>query len=308
MRRIGFESLSDSKSQLVLEICSMATSPVACCHRHRIKHLVRSHFIDWYRLLGVCLFVFLSPGFQSFFTAVRTVVVLPHFQLSAVQHHRANHHPPPSIIAEDAGLELIKRRYHKLALQLHPDKNKHPKAEVAFKLVSEAYSCLSDNVKRRAFNSERRKHFCIECDKIPYSSPNLAVNNISQHSSKPKAQDPMNCSNPERSMQILKDIRNRLEEEIRVVEHCLKVNRRRETPVFNPPNNHSETKHRFRRETPIFEPSEYYFHGYPHLRSEIYRENELFSHFKRGSLKGRRGGYDSPVFENESEKRRFKGV
>ncbi|KAL4308257.1 hypothetical protein GQ457_01G002530 [Hibiscus cannabinus] len=264
MRRIGFESLSDSKSQLVLEICSMATSPVACCHRHRIKHLVRSHFIDWYRLLG---------------------------------------------IAEDAGLELIKRRYHKLALQLHPDKNKHPKAEVAFKLVSEAYSCLSDNVKRRAFNSERRKHFCIECDKIPYSSPNLAVNNISQHSSKPKAQDPMNCSNPERSMQILKDIRNRLEEEIRVVEHCLKVNRRRETPVFNPPNNHSETKHRFRRETPIFEPSEYYFHGYPHLRSEVYRENELlFSHFKRGSLKGRRGGYDSPVFENESEKRRFKGV
>ncbi|KAK8527641.1 hypothetical protein V6N13_085460 [Hibiscus sabdariffa] len=287
MRRIGFESLSDSKSQLVLEICSVATTPIACCHRHRIKHLVRSHFIDWYRLLGVCLFVFLPPG--SFYGG-------SHGGGAAF----------PALSSAAAPCEPPSSSFN--SLQLHPDKNKHPKAEVAFKLVSEAYSCLSDNVKRRAFNSERRKHFCIECDKIPYSNPNLSVNNIPQHSSKPKAQDPMNCSNPERSMQILKDIRNRLEEEIRVVEHCLKVNRRRESPVFNPPNNHSETKHRFRRETPIFEPSKYYFHGYPHLRSEVYRENELFSHFKRGSLKGRRGGYDSPIFENESEKRRFKGV
>lgn len=38
---------------------------------------------------------------------------------------------------EDAGIDVIRKQYHKLALQLHPDKNKHPKAEVAFKLVSE---------------------------------------------------------------------------------------------------------------------------------------------------------------------------
>ncbi|KAE8720530.1 putative Penguin [Hibiscus syriacus] len=147
MGRIGFESLSDAKSQLVLEICSMASTTVACSHRHRIKHLGRSRFIDWYRLLGV---------------------------------------------AEDAGLELIKRRYHKLALQLHPDKNKHPKAEAAFMLVSEAYSCLSDNAKRRAFNSERRQHICIKCDTTPYSNP---INDVSRHSLKPKAQDPLIVQN-----------------------------------------------------------------------------------------------------------------
>ncbi|KAE8679931.1 putative Penguin [Hibiscus syriacus] len=260
MGRIGFESLSDGKSRLVLEICSMVNTPIACSHRHRIKHLVKSRFIDWYRLLGV---------------------------------------------AEDAGLELIKRRYHKLALQLHPDKNKHSKAEVAFKLVSEAYSCLSDNVKRRAFNSERRKHFCIECNTIPYSNPD---NNISQHSSKPKAQDPMNCSKPERSLQILREIRNRLKEEIRVIEHCLKVNRR-ESPLFNPSNKLNEMNHMVQRETPIFEPSEYVIHGYPHLRNDVYREDERFMLFKRGSLKGRRrGDYDSPIFGNESEKASFKGV
>lgn len=71
---------------------------------------------------------------------------------------------------ENAGIDVIRKQYHKLgrvfiermvffffqsafsfscflrnafffffcaALQLHPDKNKHPKAEIAFKLVSE---------------------------------------------------------------------------------------------------------------------------------------------------------------------------
>ncbi|KAF5738737.1 hypothetical protein HS088_TW13G01638 [Tripterygium wilfordii] len=37
-----------------------------------------------------------------------------------------------SQVEENAGLDVIRKRYHKLALQLHPDKNKHPKAETAF--------------------------------------------------------------------------------------------------------------------------------------------------------------------------------
>ncbi|KAE9453247.1 hypothetical protein C3L33_14853, partial [Rhododendron williamsianum] len=40
-------------------------------------------------------------------------------------------------VEENAGSDVIRKQYHKLALQLHPDKNKHPKAEVAFKLLSE---------------------------------------------------------------------------------------------------------------------------------------------------------------------------
>ncbi|KAF5752175.1 Chaperone protein dnaJ 49 [Tripterygium wilfordii] len=43
-------------------------------------------------------------------------------------------------VGENAGVAVIRKRYHKLALQLHPDKNKHPKAEIAFKLVSQVRS------------------------------------------------------------------------------------------------------------------------------------------------------------------------
>ncbi|KAL0433966.1 UNVERIFIED_CONTAM: hypothetical protein Slati_2730900 [Sesamum latifolium] len=40
-------------------------------------------------------------------------------------------------VNENADVDGIRKQYHKLALQLHPDKNKHSKAETAFKLVSE---------------------------------------------------------------------------------------------------------------------------------------------------------------------------
>ncbi|XWS14132.1 hypothetical protein CRYUN_Cryun36dG0097100 [Craigia yunnanensis] len=270
MGRIGLEStISDAKSQLVLEICSMSTTPIACSHKHNFNNPVKSHFIDLYRLLGDL----------------------------------------PLQVEEDAGIELIKRRYHKLALQLHPDKNKHPKAEIAFKLVSEAYTCLSDNVGRRAFNSEKWKYLCIECNRIPYSSGNSLAH--SQHSSKLKAQDPTNCSRSSRVVQGLKDIRDRFKVEIRVIENCLRVNNlsRRESPLFNPSNNlcQSKIKHKSQRETPIFEPSDNLFQGYPHLRSQIYKKPESFWHLQRGSVQGREK-YHSPIFENASTTGIFRGM
>ncbi|XWS08548.1 hypothetical protein CRYUN_Cryun40dG0012000 [Craigia yunnanensis] len=264
MGRIGLEStIPDAKSQLVLEICSMSSTHIACSHKHHFNNPVKSHFIDWYRLLG-------DLTLQ---------------------------------VAEDAGIELIKRRYHKLALQLHPDKNKHPKAEVAFKLVSQAYTCLSDNDRRRAFNSERWKYFCIECNRIPYSSSNSLANS--------KAQDPTNCSRSSSVVQDLKDIRNRFKEETRVIENCLRVNSlsRRESPLFNPSNNlyQSKIKHKSQRETPIFEPSDYLFQGYPHLRNKIYKKPESYWHLQRGSVQGR-GKYHSPIFENQSATGIFRGM
>ncbi|KAJ4761040.1 DnaJ domain-containing protein [Rhynchospora pubera] len=39
---------------------------------------------------------------------------------------------------------MIKKQYHKLVALLHPDKNKIPGAEAAFKLVVEANNTLSD--------------------------------------------------------------------------------------------------------------------------------------------------------------------
>ncbi|KAL4348983.1 hypothetical protein GQ457_17G024350 [Hibiscus cannabinus] len=51
--------------------------------------------------------------------------------------------------AED---EVVAKQYRKLAPMLHPDKNKSVGAAGAFKLVTEAWSLLSDKTKRLAYN------------------------------------------------------------------------------------------------------------------------------------------------------------
>ncbi|KAI3414982.1 J domain-containing protein [Psidium guajava] len=49
-------------------------------------------------------------------------------------------------------LEEIKKAYRKLSLKVHPDKNKAPGAEEAFKKVSKAFKCLSDDGSRRQYD------------------------------------------------------------------------------------------------------------------------------------------------------------
>lgn len=46
----------------------------------------------------------------------------------------------------------IKKAYRKLALKYHPDKNSAPSAEAAFKSISTAFDCLSDQTKRETYD------------------------------------------------------------------------------------------------------------------------------------------------------------
>lgn len=55
-------------------------------------------------------------------------------------------------IEQSADETTIKKQYRKLALLLHPDKNKFAGAEAAFKLVGEANRLLSDKSKRRLYD------------------------------------------------------------------------------------------------------------------------------------------------------------
>eukprot|EP01018_Ginkgo_biloba_P026276 Gb_21956 [translate_table: standard] len=56
------------------------------------------------------------------------------------------------LVAEEA---VIKKQYRKLALLLHPDKNKCAGAEEAFKLIGEAWGVLSDKVQRSLYDHKR---------------------------------------------------------------------------------------------------------------------------------------------------------
>ena len=56
-------------------------------------------------------------------------------------------------VQKGASKEEIKGAYRKLALQYHPDRNKDPGAEEKFKQISEAYAVLSDDEKRKQYDT-----------------------------------------------------------------------------------------------------------------------------------------------------------
>uniref|UniRef100_A0A0D9VV18 J domain-containing protein n=1 Tax=Leersia perrieri TaxID=77586 RepID=A0A0D9VV18_9ORYZ len=59
-------------------------------------------------------------------------------------------------VETSADEETIKKNYRKLALQLHPDKNKSVGAKGAFTMVQEAWTVLSDKTKRAQYDQKRR--------------------------------------------------------------------------------------------------------------------------------------------------------
>ncbi|KAI5446459.1 hypothetical protein KIW84_014332 [Lathyrus oleraceus] len=164
------------------------------------------------------------------------------------------------------------------ALQLHPDKNKHPKAEIAFKLVSQAYTCLSDAAKRKSFNIERHRSFCIECNRIPYKPNTLPTNS---NASSFKARNITSKSISSKVRRNILDMRERLKEEAKVIENCLR------------------TKSVSKKESPVFNPSNYIYQSNPHPRGNLYKNPNTFWCLKTENAVHRDKGdaKASPIFE-----------
>ncbi|ORX98815.1 DnaJ domain-domain-containing protein [Clohesyomyces aquaticus] len=78
-------------------------------------------------------------------------------------------------VLQSASLELITRSYKRLALKLHPDRNRSHDATEAFQLLGRAYETLRDESKRRAYDliypSIKRAHPSTSTTQTPRSPP-----------------------------------------------------------------------------------------------------------------------------------------
>lgn len=62
-------------------------------------------------------------------------------------------------IAKDAPDSEIRKAYKRLALQLHPDKNKAPGADESFKAIGNAVATLTDDKKRKMYDLYGKDEF-----------------------------------------------------------------------------------------------------------------------------------------------------
>ncbi|KAJ1288327.1 hypothetical protein BS78_02G080700 [Paspalum vaginatum] len=80
---------------------------------------------------------------------------------------------------------LLKKQYRKLALLLHPDKNKFVGAEAAFKLIGEAHMILTDKVKRSCHDAKRNS-VVAKSAPLPKKrgQPSKKTNNVAKKANK----------------------------------------------------------------------------------------------------------------------------
>ncbi|KAL4205220.1 hypothetical protein AMTRI_Chr01g136260 [Amborella trichopoda] len=204
-------------------------------------------------------------------------------------------------VDEKAGVDIIRKNYLRRALQLHPDKNKHPKAEFAFKLVLEAYACLSDETKRKTFDLERCKSACKYClnqtqqsNRTPHDSPtNFFATEGPINLNLARAKLWRSGEGPPLSKKECRErVRKSLEREVQVIQNSLRA--------YRVPG----------RESPLFDPSRLLFPDYPYCRSSTnikkgrphFLERE-FWHMIGKNNRNRREKPDSPIFEGGPQNR-----
>lgn len=71
--------------------------------------------------------------------------------------------------------DLLKKNYRRLALLLHPDKNRYPLADSAFKLVADAWALLSDPSKRGLYDHELAVYSKIDLPLRRHQPPQSAA-------------------------------------------------------------------------------------------------------------------------------------
>lgn len=118
-------------------------------------------------------------------------------------------------VDERADFDTIKKRYRQLALLLHPDKNKHANSEGAFKVITEAYACLSDKEKRDAFNLERRRSVCTTCSR---KAQQQAAGHISSRLGVKTLQAPSNAFSTPTESDSLQNLRERAKARVNTLE------------------------------------------------------------------------------------------
>ncbi|OIW02930.1 hypothetical protein TanjilG_29706 [Lupinus angustifolius] len=98
----------------------------------------------------------LCPGLEGISQMVATFEV---YIASEVTHDGELDYYSILGLKPSADTQAVKRQYKKLAVLLHPDKNKCVGADGAFKLVSEAWTWLSDSAMHSSYNIKRSAQF-----------------------------------------------------------------------------------------------------------------------------------------------------
>ena len=166
-------------------------------------------------------------------------------------------------------------------------------SDVSLLPCMQAHACLTDRARRRAFDAERRASFCAACHDRHAAGGKLRAT----ADNKQRAAAGSRSKQQTRAAQALRDVQNRLRDECRVIDGCLRAN-------------NAAACARRRQSFPLFDPSDRRrFPDYPHVRpppappfgnAEFWRFEERLGRADQDHNQNQRwcrGGGESPVYQ-----------